>query len=967
MSMQFFGKWTFAQSGNFVQIDPASGTLKVAAQPSDGSEKFNAYGTASAFILQANNGLYVVAGGGAYAASAQRTGALNQFQLVADGASFRILDLGVNGQGTQFFWNNAGGALGQVPTSNPPATTDFTQTIVTPSLASILQNGFTSPQPDLTWVCFSGVDFSPAQNLDFTQAILTDADFSQSRIPQQTAFDSCSGQRVNFSNAHIANTSFGSSQLANANFSNAGADGIDFSNAVLNDAILTGIRMRQSQNLAQAVFQRAHLEGADLSGALNILNTDFTGAFLMGAIFTGSSVTGAMILNGANLTGASLNNPKDSVTIFPKMIQLNPQTNFTGANLQYLDFTSYNLANVIFTHADLTGCKLDNAILTNTEFGYAILDGVTFTGGISLQGANLSNASLMGADLTGAQMGAIGLLFRVASGSSDYTNLLNGLEQANGPAVAAVFANNQHPLQGTVTVTASTFAPPNTRWSVSVTLPAPATYTVLLETVGQSQTLSVYQPTTPAVLTNAFMVNVNLTGANLYGVRASGAQLYATAGNKVNLNRAKLDGLQVNNGNLGGIDLSQASLPGVNFDYAVLTGASFAGAQLSVDANGGQPSFNGSNLQGADFTSATINSTIFANAAISVPSPADPLAFAGVWLFSVSAQDAGIVVPELNAASPDPNAPPTSPQHQFTLDIELLQLLGTPGPVPKGIAVGFANANIQLTASAILTIATESVYWQVNDGGNSYVIFESCNSNFQPALGVAAGNQYTTTATFYLDLSLESLLVSGPVNATLAAAFQSAGYPLTSAATILVQQHPTSWQIVDSPTIYSLWLDLQSSLSGCGFTITVRPAIPNTINLFNDVSIALSQRATITRLSNNAGWVVSNDAENPFNPVKNYIEFQIFPNSANGCDVYGSLIRIIRMVTPTQQQFFNIPCSTTLLTQQQLSNGTICPNSDTVATNVANKIPFAQWMRARFLPSPPFCVPDPNGMFNCPS
>lgn len=973
MSLPFLGKWTFAQGNAFVQIDPASGALKVAAQPADGSEKFNAYGTTSAFVLQANNGQYVVASGSSYVASAARTATLNQFALDSgDAGAFRIKDLGANGQGSQFYWNNANGALGQVPVSSPPATTNFAQTIITPDLNTIFQNGFSSPQPDLSWAYLSGVDFNQATaQLDFSQSNLSHADFSQAKFPDQTGFEGCTGQYANFANTALTGAIIGSAHMEHSDFTKAIADGADFSGSFFNDATMTGIKLRQSDNLAGTHFNGAHLEGADFTGSGNILNTDFTGAFLMGALFTGSSVTGPMILNGADLTGAYLNNP-GMVTIYPKMIQLDAKTNFTQAHLQNLDFTGYDLSNVVFTHADLTGCKLDRTTLQNTEFGYAVLDGVTFTGGISMQGANFSNASLMGVDLTGAQMGAIGLMFRVSSPTPDYTNLLAGLQNADGDAVAKVFNRNGHPLQGKVAVTVPSFAPAGTRWQVEVTLPAPATYTVISEKMDSSQTLGVYQPTTPAVLTNAFMVNANLTGANLYAVRASGAQLYATAGKKVNLNRAKLDGLQINNGNLGSIDLSQADLPGVNFDYSILTGAKFTGAQIHVDAAGGQTSFNGANLQGADFTSATITNAVFTNAAVSVPSPADPSAFAGVWLFGLSAQDATLVVPELNAASPDPNAPPTDPQHQFTIPIELLQLLSTPGPVPKGIAAAFADANITLSASALLTILTESIYWQVSDGSANYVIFEACDSsNYEPSLGVASGAKYTPNAKFFLPLSLESLLANGPVNSTLAAAFNKEAAkkglpPLSNAAKILIAQHPTSWQVVDSPTIYSLWLDLQSTLSGCSIIITARPALWNTINAFGDVSIALSQRATVTRLDKNAGWVLSNDAENPFNPVKNYIEFQIFPNSSKGIDVYGSLMRIIRMKSPTEEQFFNIPCSTTVLTQQQMSTNTICPNSDAVSTNQSNKIPFNQWMRARFLPSPPFCVPDPQGNFNCP-
>jgi len=629
---------------------------------------------------------------------------------------------------------------------------------------------------------------------------------------------------------------------------------------------------------------------------------------------------------------------------------------------------------------------LDRCKLVNADFGYATLNNVTLTGGISMQGVNLSNASLQSADLTGAQMGAISLLFLVPEDSPDYAVFLDALKKQNATVVTAIFAKNGVDLQGPVTVFPTPFSTPDTSWQVEVTTPVALSYTVQADTGG----LGVYQPTVPAVLLNAFMVNVNLTGANLFGVRASGVQLYATAGKTVNLNRAKLNGVQFNNANLGNIDLSQAALPGVNFDYSMLTGANFNGAQFFVDARGGQSTFNGTNLQGAKFTDATMNNVVMTNAAVSVVSPLDVRAYAGVWLFKLSAQDAALMIAELDAASPDPKAPSSAPKHQFNVPISVLPYLSTPGPVPPQLRKAFGDAHITLNASALLTISMSSIYWKIKDGATSYVVFPSCNDEFQPALGVAPGDAFTTVAEFYLPLSLEPQLVAGSVPPDIAAAFAAAGHPLTEDATISVALHPTEWQVIDTTettdvtdaasaaellaaganvvTVYSMWLNLQSGTT-CSYAITVRPAIANTINTFGNFSLPLSQRTTITRITSTTalkGWKVSNDADNPFNPVKDYIQFQVFTNESGGVNVYGSMIRIIRLVTPTQLAYFNIPCSLTVLPQTALKPNCICPNSNTVATNTANNLPFGEWMWARYLPSPPLCIPDPSGGYLCP-
>src|SRR5262249_51262382 len=203
------------------------------------------------------------------------------------------------------------------------------------------------------------------------------------------------------------------------------------------------------------------------TGLIN--ETDFTGADLTEAVFTGATVNGTMTIKGANLTGAALNNPNNHVTIYPNMIVLDSTTNFTRAQLQYIDFSGYTLDTILFSEADMTGCKLHKASLIDTEMAYATLDGVDLTGTVWMNGANLSNASLKGADLTSAQLGALSKRFAVASDAPNYAAFLQGLQTSNTDAVVKAFGANGYTLSGTVTITASHFS--TTTWTVEATLP----------------------------------------------------------------------------------------------------------------------------------------------------------------------------------------------------------------------------------------------------------------------------------------------------------------------------------------------------------------------------------------------------------------------------------------------------------------------------------------------------------------
>lgn len=956
--MSFLGKWTLSQGSGRIVVDLTTGSLAVAPAPTDGSDRFNTYGTESAFTLQAANGSYVVRAGAGYAATAAATDPPSYFGLSMSGSSAQIVDLGPDpGTPGTSVWSVHGGALSSVvPTTPAPPSTLFARAVVTPGLADILEDGFDSPQPDLTWVGVPDVDWTQASLLDLTQAVLANADLSGGKFAPGTAFHNATADHADFSHAMLDDCDLSGMTLTWARLTNAQMDGIDLSHSDLSHATGTGARITGSRNLAHAVFDDGGFDRADFAGASNIMSTSFRGCSLVGASFKGCSVTGSMDLTGADLTGAYLSNPADGTTdIYPNQLTFDHTTTFEATTMQYLDLTGYDLSATNLVRADLTGCKLDRANLTMTNLGFAVLDGVTVTGGVAMHGANLTNASLEGADLTGAQLGAVGQRFRVPRTDPDFATLHTALVAADGAGVAKVFMAHGQALEGQVWVRPSTFTP-DTAWQVGAqNLPLP--FLVVLQGSGPSSSLAAYQPTPPAVLSNAFMVNVNLSGANLFGVRASGAQLYSTVGRSVNLNRAVVDGLQVNNANLGSIDLSQAALNGVNFDYAILTGADFTGATIGIDSNGGQTSFNGTNLQAADFTGATLQNVIFANAACAVANPNDSSTFAGVWLFTMPARTAGLVTDQLDSAV-----------GTATVPTELLPTMQASGPVPPGLAAALADAGLKVAADALLVVMTTGTYWHITDGAHHYVVFESVSDDYAPALGVARGDSYTVDATCYLDLSLEPSLANGPMAPAVADALAAEGIALSSGAKVTVAQFPKVWQVVSGADLWTLWLMFDSSALGADTRLAARPAIDNLVAAFGSSSIALSAQAVVTALPS-GGWLVDNDSENPFNAARGYIQYALLPTPDGGIDVYGHWMRIVRATGQSTQQFFNIPCDTTQLTSRSLagSPNTVCPNGGTVTSNSTAGVPFSQWLRARLLPTPPVCVPDPSGKFTCPN
>jgi uncharacterized protein YjbI with pentapeptide repeats len=732
--------------------------------------------------------------------------------------------------------------------------------------------------------------------------------------------------------------------LTNADLTNANLAGADLTDAVMNGAKLPGAALTGAKMTGASLYTvecgNARMSKVDLTNAA-ISEVNFAGADLTEAIFN-QAVVRQIDIRDADLTGVQLSNPNlTNPTIDLTDAKINAKTNFTRAKMQYMDLRKHDLQQVIMAHADLTGSRLDHTKLNNAELSYADLTGATLTGGVSMYAANLSNATLTGADLTGAQMGSISLLFRVGA-KAQFEAFQKALATGDGKTIKSIFADNGVTLSGSVIISASQYSAGRV-WEVKT---EQKTYTVRRESVDTAEYLDVYEPATAAILANAYMKDAVLTSANLYNVRAPGVQLYG---------RARLDGqailerAQFDNANMGGINLKQAKLYGVNLDYATLTDAQFQGAYLTLDAGGGQTSLERANLQGADFSDAKLADAIFTDAAVAVARLENPSEVDGVWLFSAESDES--VVKELQAGV-----------HQFNLEPKLAADL-KPGPAATSIRAVFKQNDIELSQQALVTVQSGDTCWTVTGGKVAYVIFKCCDQDqYEPALGVGQGTNLSPQ--FTIPLYLAKDLQNGPVGAAVRGAFKQNGVQLDSAARITQAQMITDWQIVDVDASYTVWLGLDET---CELSIFVRPSLPNLIELFSSHSVPLTRRVTVASADPDR-WMIDNDSNNPYNPVTNYIRFSVDHNRSDGTlDIYGAALRVRRLVAGDKLEYHNINCNVTRLTEKQLQSTTVCPNSLRAAANRNDNIPFRQWMRARELPKPPFCVPSEDGYFYCPS
>ncbi|CAH1195766.1 hypothetical protein PAECIP111893_00754 [Paenibacillus plantiphilus] len=592
-SMTFIGKWAFSTpaGSSFLSLDESTATV-VAVQASSAAadQRFNAYGdSASGFWLQAANGSYLVYGGSAYTATAGRDGSPALFILQTAGTNVYLIEQASGG--VQYAVNMSGSTVTRVAASNPPATAQLTQQIITTGLAQI-QQASVIHDADLTWAYMASADLS---YVDFSGCNMTNANFANATLFEGTF----QGPDTILSNAVLSGAKMNYVIMPKCTVA-----GADFSNASMKFAVLSDATMKNC-NFTGANLTDASIDGADLTGSA-MANANLYGAILIGTVLADADLTGANLLlanvnsihiPGATLSGANMNNA-DLTTA-----EIDAHTNFTGTSLQNVRFLNCALPGVTFTHADLTGGLLDGCDLTGTDFSFANLTNASMKNGVKLFSASMSNATLTGANLTGAQLGAKQEAFTLS------TSLINDL---NGGAITSsisqAFQAAGYPLSNAATLTVRI---PSQNWVITDNN---TVYTIT--NAGSVLYVWLYVSSNDAaVLAGAYMPNAIFTDANLYAVNMSGVNWY---GNLAKADNADLEEADLANANLASMDFSQARMYGANLDSANLIGTTMNGTFLTPSINKKQTSLAFANMQGTTFQQAQLQNAVLTNAAVSL-------------------------------------------------------------------------------------------------------------------------------------------------------------------------------------------------------------------------------------------------------------------------------------------------------------------------------------------------------------
>ncbi|MWC29914.1 pentapeptide repeat-containing protein [Paenibacillus sp. MMS18-CY102] len=415
----------------------------------------------------------------------------------------------------------------------------------------------------------SGKDLSglTLDNADLTNAVFRNANFSQVRSYENAQFVSANLQQAIFDGKSLHGANFTHADFTGTNLTKILPSSAQLSSAILAGANLTGVNLSTSNltnaNLTGAILDGANLSGADLSGA------DLTGASLINTIFDGAIMHHTKF-NRCDLTTASFSYPPDftrAETDRTSFLQATVPYKILGNNWSYLDLSDAKLTDIPDTVSDLNA---DYALLPDgLDLSKKDLKGASFKGTrmyeLQLQHANLEKAQLTHAKLKGAKL--IGANLTLANLDSAYL-ISESKTQLHKDS-------NKHEA---------------------------------------------------AVMSEAFMINTNLTGAFCDGVDFSGALFFTYAGldpdkkatakgatmnqakfNKAILIQAEFDGTQQ-----GGSDFSEATMVGASFKQAQLIPASLP---PNPDA-----SFYGADIRGADCTGANMDGLDLRSAQISTQS-----------------------------------------------------------------------------------------------------------------------------------------------------------------------------------------------------------------------------------------------------------------------------------------------------------------------------------------------------------
>ena len=435
-------------------------------------------------------------------------------------------------------------------------------------------------------------------------------------------------------------------------------EGVDLSNADLSGT-----------NLQNADLSRATLANTILHNALNLSNTNFTGAKLLCTDFSGTNDSQRVDLTQTIFANAQVTSCRANFTWTRVTPQALPPALWRYLHLEDVAFSGLvgnplssqahpldlsharlfgaTLPGAILDYAtlrvsDLTQAVLSGASLKNVDLSHAVLSGAQLdhanaTGAI-LTGANLTQATLTGIDLTHASLAGAQLV-----GVSLQQAILDGATGLAGADLSGAFFNNT--------------SAKNVDFSNALLYGANFT-NANLENVNlagaflTANTAANPPLRAPANFTGAHLKNANLKGAKLTGTIFNHASFYGSFNGGTPTFPCQTDTKQCgktpitgytcscatavgatltdtrfDNAYLFGVDFggSTTTIDGVSFNGAILVGANFSGANFNVDPNkSSPPDFSFAYLQGAILAGTNLTSTSLSGAFVDFGAPANP-------------------------------------------------------------------------------------------------------------------------------------------------------------------------------------------------------------------------------------------------------------------------------------------------------------------------------------------------------
>ncbi|MEL7148822.1 MAG: pentapeptide repeat-containing protein, partial [Bacteroidota bacterium] len=441
-------------------------------------------------------------------------------------------------------------------------------------------------------------------------------------------------------------------------------------------------------------------EGAKFNGAFVATNSIFSDSNLAGSTFMGNLSGSQLVsvnLQNSILTGTNFSNCVMSLITFSG----NGGDAVTQAN--NCNFENAVLTQALFDKANLQGSSFKNANLTNAK-----LDEVLGIIGIDLSGTNLTAANLTGLDLSSnppAKHGTGGNVVitsdtNFTKAQMNHVDLSNQkLDGVNFLAASMQFAKcttcsfEKSILVG-ADLTSATFSA-NTSF-----LEANLSNVVLANCDLSGANFSAdTQGTNAAILTNAYMPNAVLTDAKLYAVNMSGCSWYGPASKA---NKAQMEQVNLSNANLATLDLSQAVMIGANLTFANMVNSNLTGVDLTPTQDNRSTSLAFASLQGTNFTQAQLTNADLTNAAVSLDIQSSSGFMKGNLAFTVKGSDT-VTITSI-----------TSDLSRLIIDDYLIS--------------AFAENGVTIDAKNGISIVTAGVSWLIRDSdGKQFILVFDTN------------------------------------------------------------------------------------------------------------------------------------------------------------------------------------------------------------------------------------------------